>query len=366
MKRRSGSRAAIISVLLLGILIFGGAYYAWNTVIAIFEPVSPAGAGRNIPLVITQGETTAQIGDDLQHKGLIRNALAFRIWARIKGLDTRLQAGIYKQLNTSMSISQIIDQLLNAQPDAILVVIPEGWRIAQMAQRFENQGLVKFNEQDFLRYTAHPDQFPDRNKYPILKIVPAGLSMEGLLFPATYEVPVNATATDVIDMMLQTTQNTIQQNHLDQLAQQHKLSVYQMLILASIVEREAVFPEDRPNIASVYWNRIFRPNAETVSLLDADPTVQYARDSLNPPKPPATYWAPLNDAPANIASNSPWNTYVKQGFPPTPICSPGLASMMAAAAPPATDYYFFFAKKDGHSVFAKTLAEFNADKQKYQ
>ncbi|HLI88505.1 MAG TPA: endolytic transglycosylase MltG [Ktedonobacteraceae bacterium] len=365
MKRRSGSRAAIISVLLLGILIFGGAYYAWNTVVAIFEPVSPTGAGKTIPVEISQGESTSQIADDLQRKGLIRNALAFRIWARIKGLDTRLQAGVYKQLNTSMSISQIIDQLLNAQPDAIVVVIPEGWRIAQMAQRFGNAGLIKFNEQDFLRYTAHPDQFPGRNKYPILKLVPAGMSMEGLLFPASYQVPVNATAADVVGMMLQTMQDTIQQNHLDQVAKQHRLSVYQMLILASIVEREAVFPEDRGNIASVYWNRIYRPNAETVSLLDADPTVQYARDSLNPPKPPAPYWAPLNNDPANIAPNSPWNTYVRTGFPPTPICSPGLASMQAAAAPPQTDYYFFLAKKDGHSVFAKTLAEFQADKQKY-
>ena len=135
-----------------------------------------------------------------------------------------------------------------------------------------------------------------------------------------------------------------------------------MVILASIVEREIRFNQDRPLVASVYWNRIYRPNNETVGLLDADPTVQYARDSQ-----PGTriYWQPLQDAGGNVATNSPWNTYTHKGFPPTPIASPGLASMLAAAAPTKTDYYFFLSKKDGTNVYAKTLAEFEADKQKY-
>jgi UPF0755 protein len=361
----SGSRVAILSVLLLGALIFGGAYYGWNTVTAIFQPINATGPGKTIPVVIMNGETTAQIADDLQQKGLIRNALAFRIWARIKGLDTHLQAGVYKKLTTSMTISQIIDQLLNAQPDAIQVVIPEGWRLEQIGYRFANSGLVKFNDQDFLKYTKHINQFPDKAKYPLLNLVPAGQSMEGLLFPATYDVPVDATARDVVDLMLKTMNDTIQQNHLDQLAQQHKMTVYQMITLASIVERETYFPADRGNIASVYWNRLYRPNNETVGLLDADPTVQYARDTQNPPKSPTAYWLPLADSGTNIAANSPWNTYVQKGLPPTPICSPGLASLQVAAAPPQTDYYFFLAKPDHHSVFAKTSAEFAADQQKY-
>lgn len=150
-------------------------------------------------------------------------------------------------------------------------------------------------------------------------------------------------------------------NHLEALAKQNKMSLYQMVILASIVEREVIFEQDRPLVASVYWNRIYRPNAETVSLLDADPTVQYARDSQ---PGTTTYWKPLQDVGANIAPNSPWNTYVQKGLPPTPICSPGLASMIAASSPARTDYYFFLSKKDGTNVYAKTLAEFEADKQK--
>ncbi len=176
-KRRSRGRIAIVAVFLLGLLIFGGVYFAWTTVTDIFQPVT-TGQGKTIALVIQSGESTLQIADDLQAKGLIRNALAFRVWARIKGLDTHLQAGAYN-LDTSMTIDAIIGQLLNAQPDYLVVAIPEGWRIEQMAQRLGAAGLPRFNVQDFLKYTKNPAQFPDAPKYPVLKSIPQGASMEG-------------------------------------------------------------------------------------------------------------------------------------------------------------------------------------------
>jgi UPF0755 protein len=359
MKKR-GQRGAIIAVLLLGLLIFGGVYFAWTTVTDIFQPVNPD-QGKTVAFVVQNGDTALTISNELQAKGLIRNALAFRIWARIKGLDIHLQAGAYK-LNTGLTIDAIISQLLNAQPDYYVVSIPEGLRIEQIAQRLGAAGLPRFKTQEFLKYAKNPAQFPDAAKYPILKSIPPGNGMEGLLFPDTYLIPVNATAGDVVNMMLTEFNHKVQQNHLDVLAKQNRLSEYQMVILASIVEREVIFERDRPLVASVYWNRIYRPNNETVGLLDADPTVQYARDSQ-----PGTisYWKPLQDVGRNIAPNSPWNTYIQKGFPPTPICSPGLASMQAAAMPAKTDYYFFLSKKDGTNVYAKTAVEFEADKKQY-
>jgi len=363
MKR--GPRFAIIAILLIGAAIFGVTYYAWNTATDIFRPVSPSGSGKSIPFEISRGESTGQIASALQQKGLIRNALAFRVWARVKGLDTHLEAGIYKKLNSSMTISDIIDQLLNAQPDAVRVIILEGWRLEQIARQLSSAGLVKFKASDFLNYTKHINTFPNAAKYPLLQSVPQGNSMEGLLFPASYAIPVDATASDVVGLLLQTMTDNIKTYHLDTAAQQHNLSLYKMLTLASIVEREAG-PQnnatERGSIASVYWNRVYKQNNETVGLLQADPTVQYARDTQTPP---TTYWKPLTDTGGNIAANSPWNTYVVKGFPPSPICSPGLASLQAAAAPPSTDYYFFLTKKDGHAVFAKTNAEFQQDVQKY-
>jgi UPF0755 protein len=360
--KKPGSRVGIISVLLFGLLIFALAYYFFNTLSNMFQPVNPASTGTTIPLTISQGETTAQIGDDLQHKGLIRNALAFRVWARIKGLDKQLQAGVYKKLSPSMTLTQIVDQLLNAQPDAIQVTVIEGWRIQQIANKLGEAGLAKFNKQDFLKYTENADQFPDTAKYPILKSVPPGHSMEGLLFPDTYDIPVNATAVDVIGQMLQATEDTISANHIDTLATQHQLTLYQAFILASLVQREIRFDTDAPGVASVYWNRIEQPNAETVSHLGYDPSVEYARDTDNPPR---VYWTDLNDVGDNIDANSPWNTYTHAGWPPTPICSPGLASLLAAAAPPRTNNYFFLGKKDGHIVFEQNSTQFQADVQKY-
>ncbi|HEX4205382.1 MAG TPA: endolytic transglycosylase MltG [Ktedonobacteraceae bacterium] len=355
------SRVAIISILLLGVIIFLFVLYGYNTGTDVFSAVD-SNSHAQVSVTVVQGESSAQIANDLQKKGLIRNALAFRIWARIKGLDKQLQAGVYTKLSPNMSTSQIVDNLQNAQPDATLVLIPEGWRLEQVAQKYASSGLAKFNQQQFLKYAKHINEFPDASKYPILKDVPAGRSMEGLLFPATYEVPVSATTTDVLDLMLQKTTDEVAQNHIATLAKQHGLSMYQTFILASIVQREVLHLTDSPGVASVYYNRAFRQNAETNGLLEADPTVQYARDSDNPPK---VYWKPLNDVGGNIAPNSAWNTYVHAGLPPTPICSPGLAPLMAAAAPLKSNNYFFFSKKDGTTVYDQTNAQFEADKRKY-
>jgi UPF0755 protein len=173
--------------------------------------------------------------------------------------------------------------------------------------------------------------------------------MEGLLFATTYEIPVQSTARDVVNLMLEQTKIIVDQNHLAQIAQQHQYkNVYELINLASIVERETgnETTDYRPQIASVYWNRLFKAlNYETVGFLNADPTSQYGRDTISPP---TTYWKPIDD----VHVDSPYNTYDNKGLPPTPICSPGLASLKAAAAPPNTDYLYFFASTDGNDYFA--------------
>ena len=252
-----------------------------------------------------------------------------------------------------MSITEITDRLLNGQPDAIPYTIVEGYRIEQIARVFNDKRLVKFNKANFLNDTANLDLF-DKAKYPFLQYVPAGYNMEGLLFATTYEIPVQSTAEDVINLMLQQTQSILQQNNLEQIAKQHQYqNVYDLINLASIVERETgnETTDYRPQIASVYWNRLFKPNNETAGLFNADPTLQYGRDTLNPPD---HYWQPLTDT--NVGS--PYNTYQNKGLPPTPICSPSLASLKAAAAPADTNYLYFFASTDGNNYFAPDMATF--------
>lgn len=363
--KRPGSRIAIIAVLAVGVVVFILFIYAWNTILDIFQPATTNNAG-NVSVTVQSGETATQIGDDLQNRGIIRNATAFKLWARIKGLDSTLEAGKYDNINPRMTISEIVDQLQKGQPDEILVTIPEGSRIRQMAIIGANANLPKFSSADFLKYAGNINNFPDSKNYSFLfKSVPSGSSMEGLLFPDTYYMPTNGTARDLINKMLTEMTTKIKDNHLDEYAAQNKMTVYQMLTLASIVQREASGKADMGGIARVYWNRLYTDaglNETGGGLLQADPTVQYARDSQ---EHPAKYWTPLADAGTKIATDSPWNTYEVKGFPPTPISSPSLAVMQASANPPKSDALYFFAGNDHQTHFDATKNQFEADKTRY-
>jgi conserved hypothetical protein, YceG family len=365
--KRSGSRIATISVFVIGIVVFFGVLYAWNNLFDIFQPVSTAKT-NTIPFIIQPGESPTQIGDDLQKKGLIRNATAFRWWLKFKGGVT-LEAGRYDRLNPNMTISEIIDELQKGQPDEISVRILEGSRLEEIANAAASSGLSKFSKAEFLKYTQNASTFPDRKKYPLLfKDVPANASMEGLLFPDTYYMTSNSTALDLIDTMLSEMQTQITTNKIDVYANQRQLSIYQVLTLASVVQREAGQSDNPGKIARVYLNRLYTPAgiAETggsdVGYMQADPTVQYARDNENHPK---TYWQPLTAGGHQIATDSKWNTYEFAGLPPTPICSPGLKVLLASANPPQSDYLYFFT--DPHLVthYEQTGHQFDQDTKRY-
>lgn len=355
MKNR-GPRGAITAILVLGVIIFVGVYFAWNTATNAFQPVS-SGTSPNIEVQIRPDETTQQIADDLANKHIIRNAFTFRIWARIKGLDTRLQAGVYTNINASMTIDQIVSNLLSNSPDQFLVSVPEGLRVEEIAQRFaDNPNLAKFSAKDFLKYTKNPKTFPDAAQFPILKSIPDNGSMDGLLFADTYAVPATGTARQVIDQMLTEYSTAISTNGLAAKAKANQMTTYQMTILASMVEKEVVHRSDSPGVAGVYWNRVFRPNDETVGYMNSDPSVAYARGLR--PGSKDQYWGQLGDTGGNIAAGSPWNTYTHKGFPPTPICSVSLSSLEAAASPTKSDNYYFLSIPSGKVLYTKTLQEF--------
>ncbi len=342
------------------LVILGGIWFAVTT---LFSPPSAVQHGP-VPLVIRSGESTQEIADDLARKGLIRNAQVFRIWARIEGLDRHLQAGVYA-LTPGMGMEQIIHHLQSGQPDEKRLKIIEGWRLEQIAGQLRTLALPEFSVQDFLRYTHHPEQFPERARYPLLR---QASSMEGLLFPDTYLIPINYTTAQVIEIMLNRLNQVVQEEHLAAQAQQHQLSEYQMIILASIVQREAANDKQMPLIAGIYWKRLYQPSPEIGARLEADPTVQYARDTDHPPSSPDHYWKPLNDTGGKIDPANPWNTYNPRhaGWPPTPIASPGRQALQAAAAPTRTDCYFFLTRPgDGSLACAATYARFQQLEKQY-
>lgn len=317
-----------------------------------------------VTFVVQPGETAAQVAARLEEEGLVVNGEVFRRFMTYQGLDRSLEAGTYR-LQATMTMHDIAQALQHGSADTVTVTIPEGWRMEQVAWLLEQQGLVRAD--DFLAH-ARTAQYD----YPWLADRPPGATLEGFLFPDTYELPVETSPAAIIDLMLSnfdakaapgiTTRLAGRQLFEVQTGQYRPMTLYDVIILASIVEREAVVPDERPIIASVYYNRLDPAHVEETALrLSADPTVQYAK-GYDPQT--GNWWNPMLPGEGQTL-DSPYNTFKVQGLPPGPICSPGLASILAVLNPARTDYLYFHAIGDGSHVFASTLEEHLKNQQQY-
>ncbi|MGQ9599736.1 MAG: endolytic transglycosylase MltG [Anaerolineae bacterium] len=318
----------------------------------------------SVTFVVQPGETAAQVAARLEEEGLVVNGEVFRRFMTYQGLDRSLEAGTYR-LQATMTMHDIAQALQHGSADTVTVTIPEGWRMEQVAWLLEQQGLVRAD--DFLAH-ARAAQYD----YPWLADRPPGATLEGFLFPDTYELPVETSPAAIIDLMLSnfdakaapeiTTRLAGRQLFEVQTGQYRPMTLYDVIILASIVEREAVVPDERPIIASVYYNRLDPAHVEETALrLSADPTVQYAK-GYDPQT--GNWWNPMLPGEGQTL-DSPYNTFKVQGLPPGPICSPGLASILAVLNPARTDYLYFHAIGDGSHVFASTLEEHLKNQQQY-
>ncbi len=297
---------------------------------------------------VRPGESAGQIGEELQQRNLVKSALVFRLVVDQEGLGGSIAAGDY-ELSRAMSTRDIAQKLGRGEVKrGLIVTIPEGWRAEQIADRLDAAGFTL--REDFLRAVAEPASVPTAGQ-----LAGAPTTLEGYLFPETYEVREKVPGTVAADMMLK-----MFLKRADVLVRsttsEVRLSPRERLTLASIVEREAQLPSERPTIASVYLNRL----AEGMPL-QADPTVQYAAATKDGAGAIAYgYWkAALS--PLDLQIDSPFNTYVRVGLPPAPICDPGEDSIKAVVQPAKTDYLYFVARGDGSHLFAKTLDEHNAN-----
>jgi UPF0755 protein len=307
--------------------------------------MDPSDSSKQV-FTVAPGSSAADIGGQLQQRGLIRSALVFRIAADQAGVGSNLVAGDY-ELSRSMSMNEIIEVLARGQVKRGLVAtIPEGWRTEQIADRLASTGFTTRDE--FLRAVATPSSVPS------LELLgdPRPSTLEGYLFPETYEVPQKVPGPQAADLMIRMFNQRVGQQLRSNT--ELNLSPHQLLTVASIVEREAQQPAERPLIASVYLNRLARQLP-----LQADPTVQYAVATRDGSAAAAYgYWKrELTDA--DLQLESPYNTYLHVGLPPAPICNPGEASIRAVLQPAQTDYLYFVARQDGSGThaFARTLEE---------
>ena len=295
--------------------------------------------------VVKSGESVNQVGRNLQAQGLIRDADLFRMYVRYYGLDTKINAGTFT-LRPNMNIPQIAQALQRGIAAEVQVTIPEGKRLEEVAELLQEQ--LNISADEFLRLARRSNY-----DYPFLKDLPPDASLEGYLFPDTYRLPENPTALDVLLKMLDTYGQKVAP--LMEQAKAQGKSPHDLLTLASIVEREAVRPEERPLIASVYLNRLGIGQA-----LQADPTTQYA---LGYQADQATWWKKgLTVDDLKYADPAGYNTYVNPELPPGPIASPGLSSIQAAINPAASNYLYFVANcnGDGSHQFSVTFEEHQA------
>ncbi|HLZ28507.1 MAG TPA: endolytic transglycosylase MltG [Chloroflexota bacterium] len=316
------------------------------------DPMAPVDPQDTTPQVITvkPGATAGEIGANLQQRGLIRSALAFRLAAEQAGVGSSLAAGDY-ELNRSMSTNAIIQVLASGQVKrGLLATIPEGWRSEQIADRLDATGFAA--RDDFLHAVAAPPSVPGVD---LLGPAPPP-RLEGYLFPETYEVPQKVSGPQAAEMMVRMFSQRV--GGVIRSQPESKLTPHQVLTLASIVEREARQPAERPVIASVYLNRL----AANLPL-QADPTVQYALATRDGPAASAYHYWKQDLTPADLQIDSPFNTYMIAGLPPGPICNPGEPSIRAVLQPAKTDYLYFVATTDGSGthLFARTLSEHNAN-----
>jgi UPF0755 protein len=257
-----------------------------------------------------------------------------------------------------MTMEELVLQLQHGRLLPVNVTVPEGWRAEQIAQWLETQGVV-VSADEFMAAVRQ-----GRSDLQFLLDRPAGssASLEGYLFPAKYQFDQRSDPHDVIGQMLAAWSSAwsdqIPEELRQKAAEQHR-TIYEVLTLAALVEREAVASEERPVIAGVYMNRIAQG-----MYLQADPTVQYAK-GFDPVT--GRWWAPMEQEEA-ITVVSPYNTFLNPGLPPGPICNPGVASIRAALEPDVSGgYLFFYAMHDegGHHAFARTYEEHLANEQLY-
>jgi UPF0755 protein len=298
-------------------------------------------SGDEVFVELPAGLGLGAISDRLSAAGVVPDAWTFRLAARLTGSDRRLKAGEYRFAGASTP-RDVMARLVAGDVFTRGITFPEGLTVAEMADIFGRSGLGTAD--DFLAAAE--------NVSLVAAYDPQARSLEGYLFPSTYAWPRREAAPDAVRAMVAQFSRAFD-GALRAEAAARGLSVRDVLTLASIIEKETARADERPLVSAVYHNRL-----KAGMALQCDPTVIYALML-------AKRWDG-NLRKADLSMRSPYNTYVVRGLPPTPIASPGRASLDAAVRPADVPYLYFVSRNDGTHVFATTLAEHNRNVQIWQ
>ena len=329
---------------------------------------------KRITVVIASGMTDAAIGDLLTQQGVVRSPLAFQWAVKSANRTGTLAFGTY-DLSPTMKPSEIVATLRGQAFEQTAVTIREGLRLEELVATFAASDMT-MNIGEFAKIVKDPPA-DLLNEFDFLNNLPKGRSLEGYLAPNTYEFKVNEAPLEVVRKLLTAFGTTTLPKAVRDGIKAQGLTIDQAVIIASIVEREAVKEEERPLIAAVYINRFLNPNnGITNGLLNADPTLQYGLATAEHGTSPLSdwgtieWWKPLDVSGGDVQlpeALAGYQTYLNPGLPPTPIAAPRASSLAGVATANLDQGYLFFVAgcpggtRDGSHYFARTLPEHNAN-----
>lgn len=328
--------AALLAMVLLAATGLG--LWAWRSLHVAYKGYLQA----DLVHEVLPGQDARSILQDLEARGVLDNAFLARIYlVRFLG-DPPLRAGEYL-FDAPMTVPEVLDKLVKGEVVTYPVTIIEGLTLEETAAHLADRGFG-----DELTFLGEM-----RSVHRISDLDPVATSLEGYLFPDTYSFAKGTSEEEIVSTLVSTFLRLFESQVLPSMSPDDDRTTRQIVILASVVEKEARLDEERPIIAGVYANRLRRGIA-----LYADPTIVYALKQ-------AGRWDGNIRRP-DLKMDSPYNTYVHPGLPPGPIASPGLASLAAAASPADVPYLYFVSRNDGSHVFASTLAEHNRNVHQWQ
>lgn len=315
-----------------------------------FVQLQPVDRSRTetVPLTVEAGTGLRTIADQLKQAGLIRDPIAFQIAVGLAGLTKDLQAGTF-EVSPALSATAIARQLAGAAgPREVTVTTLEGWTNRQIGELLEQKGIGTAAAFVAAANTTDSRAILPDDRFEFLAGRPPAVTLEGYLFPDTYRFFPDATADEVIKKMLTNFEAKVAVGLRDELAASHR-TLFDVVRLASIVEREVRTDQDRRLVADIFWRRLAAGIA-----LQSDATVNYV-----------TGKNALQSSITDTEVDSPYNTYRYRGLPPGPIGNPGLSSMRAVLTPEANDKYYFLTDAGGTVYYATTFEEHLVNKQRY-
>lgn len=338
MKKLGGCFLVLVILLVLGV---GGALAWYNK--QIDTPVSSSES--TVDVTIEVGEAAKEVAVKLQAAGVIKSSDVFYLYLKLNNLGEKIQAGKY-QIPQNKTVKEVAKLIQQAQGNDIKITIPEGLRIDEVAEILDTYFLKEessnFDKDEFIKILENPDEY--ELDADILKYKPEGNSLEGFLLPETYFVNKDITSWELANFLVNELDKRLKDEDVD-LESSDDLTPYEVLTLASLIERESRVSEERYMIADILLKRL-RGELDGTKLLGVDAALLYEEKDWN-----MVVTVQLKE------KDSPYNTYKTPGLPPTPICSSRIESIKAVLDPTENDYFYYLHDDQGKIHYAKTQEE---------